>query len=67
VKGGLFEGKLLSTDDIKAIGELPSREVLLAQIAGAINAVATKLAVGINEVPAGLARALQQHADSGEG
>jgi large subunit ribosomal protein L10 len=67
VKGGLFEGKLLSTDDVKAIGELPSREVLLAQIAGAINAVATKLAVGINEVPAGLARALQQHADSGEG
>ncbi|MFM8660430.1 MAG: 50S ribosomal protein L10, partial [Cyanobium sp.] len=31
-----------------------------------INAVATKLAVGINEVPAGLARALKQHAD-GEG
>ncbi len=67
VKGGLFEGKLLSQNDVKAIGELPSKEVLLAQIAGAINAVATKLAVGINEVPSGLARALKQHADSGEG
>jgi large subunit ribosomal protein L10 len=66
VKGGLFEGKLLSQDDVKAIGELPSKEVLLAQIAGAINAVATQLAVGINEVPAGLARALRQHAE-GEG
>jgi large subunit ribosomal protein L10 len=66
VKGGLFEGKLLSQNDIKAIGELPSKEVLMAQIAGAINAVATKLAVGINEVPSGLARALKQHAD-GEG
>ena len=66
VKGGLFEGKLLSQDDVKAIGELPSKEVLLAQIAGAINAVATQLAVGINEVPSGLARALKQHAD-GEG
>jgi large subunit ribosomal protein L10 len=66
-KGGLFEGKLLSQDDIKAIGELPSKEVLMAQIAGAINAVATKLAVGINEVPSGLARALRQHAESGEG
>jgi large subunit ribosomal protein L10 len=65
-KGGLFEGKLLSQDDIKAIGELPSKEVLMAQIAGAINAVATKLAVGINEVPSGLARALRQHAESGE-
>ncbi|MDA0717217.1 MAG: 50S ribosomal protein L10 [Cyanobacteria bacterium] len=62
VKGGLFEGKLLSEKDIKAIGDLPSKEVLMAQIAGAINAVATKLAVGINEVPSGLARALQQHA-----
>ncbi len=65
-KGGLFEGKLLSQADIKAIGDLPSKEVLMAQIAGAINAVATKVAVGINEVPSGLARALKQHAD-GEG
>ncbi|MCP9850023.1 50S ribosomal protein L10 [Cyanobium sp. Morenito 9A2] len=67
VKGGLFEGKLLSQSEIKAIGELPSKEVLLAQIAGAINAVATKVAMGINEVPAGLARALKAHAESGEG
>ena len=65
-KGGLFEGKLLSQNDIKAIGDLPSKEVLMAQIAGAINAVATKLAVGINEVPSGLARALRQHAESGD-
>jgi len=59
-KGGLFEGQLLSQSDIKAIGDLPSKEVLMAQIAGAINAVATKVAVGINEVPSGLARALKQ-------
>jgi large subunit ribosomal protein L10 len=38
----------------------------MAQIAGAINAVATKVAVGINEVPSGLARALNQHAESGD-
>jgi large subunit ribosomal protein L10 len=67
VKGGIFEGKLLSQSDVKAIGDLPSREVLMAQIAGAINALATKIAVGINEVPSGLARALQQHADSASG
>jgi large subunit ribosomal protein L10 len=65
-KGGLFEGKLLSQEEIRAIGDLPSKEMLMAQIAGAINAVATKVAVGINEVPSGLARALRQHAD-GEG
>jgi large subunit ribosomal protein L10 len=66
VKGGLFEGRLLSPSDIQAIGDLPSKEVLMAQIAGAINGLATKLAVGINEVPSGLARALKQHAESGD-
>ncbi|MFZ4804501.1 MAG: 50S ribosomal protein L10 [Synechococcus lacustris] len=66
LKGGLYEGRLLNENDIKAIGDLPSKEVLLAQIAGAINAVATKLAVSINEVPSGLARALKQHAESGD-
>ena len=65
-KGGLFEGQLLSADDIKAIGELPTKEVLMAQIAGAIHGLATKVAVGVNEVPSGLARALHQHAESGE-
>ena len=65
-KGGLFEGKLLSQDEIKAIADLPSKEQLMAQLAGAINAVATKVAVGINEVPSGLARALKQHAEGGD-
>ncbi len=65
-KGGLFEGKLLSQDEIKAIGNLPSKEALMAQIAGAINALATKVAVGINEVPSGLARTINQHAESGD-
>ena len=67
MKGGLFEGKLLSQDEINAIANLPSREALMAQIAGAVNAVTTKIAIGVNEVPSGLARSLKQHAESGEG
>jgi large subunit ribosomal protein L10 len=39
----------------------------MAQIAGAINALATKIAVGINEVPGSLARALQAVADEEKG
>ncbi len=62
-KGGLYEGKVLSLDEIKSIGSLPSKEVLMAQIAGALNAIPTKTAVGIQEVPSGLARALNQHAE----
>ena len=65
-KGGLFEGKLLSQDQIKAIANLSTKEVLMAQIAGALNAVTTKVAIGINEVPSGLVRSLKQHADSGD-
>ncbi len=65
-KGGLFEGKLLSQDEIKAIANLPSKEALMAQIAGALNSITTKVAVGINEVPSGLARSLKQHSESSE-
>jgi large subunit ribosomal protein L10 len=63
VRGGAMEGRLLTEEDVKAIADLPSKEQLMAQIAGAINGVATKLAVGINEVPSSLARALQAVAD----
>ncbi|AZB73530.1 50S ribosomal protein L10 [Synechococcus elongatus] len=59
LRGGLLEGRLLSSDELKAIGDLPSKEVLIAQIAGAINGVATKLAVGIKEVPNSLARGIK--------
>ncbi len=65
-KGGLFEGKLLSQDEIKTIASLPSKETLMAQIAGALNALPTKIAVGVNEVPSGLARSLKQYADNDE-
>ena len=65
-KGALFEGKLLSDSQIKEIADLPSKEVLIAKIAGAINAVTTKLAISINEVPSGLARSLKQHSESSE-
>jgi large subunit ribosomal protein L10 len=65
-KGGLFEGKLLSDEQIKVMASLPSKDVLMAQIAGALNSVTTKVAVGINEIPSGLARSLKQHAENGE-
>lgn len=63
LRGGVMEGRALSNADVKAIADLPSKEQLMAQIAGAINGVATKLAVGINQVPASLARGIQAIAD----
>ncbi|MBE9191514.1 50S ribosomal protein L10 [Gloeocapsopsis crepidinum LEGE 06123] len=59
LRGGVMEGRVLKEPDIKALADLPSKEQLIAQIAGALNALATKIAVGINEVPASLGRSIQ--------
>jgi large subunit ribosomal protein L10 len=67
LRGGVMDGRLLKEPDVKVLGDLPSKEQLMAQIAGAINALATKIAVGINEVPSSLARALQAVADKDKG
>lgn len=63
LRGGVMEGRLLKEADVKALGDLPSKEQLIAQIAGAINALASKIAVGINEVPASLGRSLKAYSD----
>ncbi len=59
IKGGLMEGKAVDAAGVEAIASLPSREELLAQIAGAISGVARGLAVALNGVPSGVARATQ--------
>lgn len=59
IKIGLLDGALLDEDQVKAIAELPSREVLLATLLGTINAPAAKLVRTINEPAASLARVIQ--------
>ncbi|MCL2936407.1 MAG: 50S ribosomal protein L10 [Trichodesmium sp. MAG_R02] len=59
-KGGVMEGRLLDKDQVKAIAELPSKEELFAQVAGAINSIATKFAVGLNALPTQLATGLNE-------
>jgi large subunit ribosomal protein L10 len=66
LRGGVLEGQILSESDVKAIGELPSKEELMAQIAGALNAVTAKIAIGIKEVPSSVARGLQAYIDKEE-
>ena len=51
-----MEGEQVSAAQVEAIASLPSREELLAQIAGAISGVARGLAVALNGVPSGLAQ-----------
>jgi large subunit ribosomal protein L10 len=57
--GGVMEGRVLTKEQVEALSELPSKEQLYAQIAGALNALTTKIAVGIKEVPNSLARGIK--------
>ncbi len=59
VVGGIADGAALNADEAKAYAELPTREQLFGQIAGLISGFARGIAVGINEIPAGLARTIQ--------
>ena len=43
-KGGILDGAELTPDKIKALGDLPSREVLLATLLGTINGAGAALA-----------------------
>ena len=66
IKGGLMEGAAVSAAEVEAIASLPSREQLMAQIAGAISGVARGLATTINGVPRGLAQVVKAVAEQKE-
>ena len=59
LRGGVMEGKALSKEQVEALADLPTKDELYAKIAGSINALATKIAVGVKEVPSGLARGIK--------
>ncbi|MBT8043674.1 MAG: 50S ribosomal protein L10, partial [Verrucomicrobiae bacterium] len=59
VKTGILDGDILDAAQITALADLPSREVLLAQLLGVINAPASKLVRTINEPAASLARVIK--------
>jgi large subunit ribosomal protein L10 len=59
LKGGVLGSKALSADDAKALADLPSREVLLAQLAGALQAPMVKLAGLLQALPRNMAYGLQ--------
>src|ERR671916_399665 len=44
IKGGVFEGKAITADEVSKIADLESREVLLAKLAGAMKANLSKAA-----------------------
>src|SRR5437870_10166575 len=56
IKGALLDGQVLPPAEVKALATLPSREILLAQFLGLLQAPAAQLLRTINEPAARLAR-----------
>ncbi len=66
IKGGSMGGKILSTKDVEALAELPSREVLLAMFAGALQAPLVKTAGLLQALPRNFAYGLKALIDQKE-
>jgi len=58
IKGGLLDGSSLSTTDLTSLADLPSRDVLLARLAGAIAAPLQTFAGLLQALPRNLAYGL---------
>ncbi len=68
IKGAVLDGEVLPARGVKALADLPPREVLLAQLLGLQQAPASQLLRTLNEPAAQLARlvdALAKRADGG--
>ena len=50
IKGGMVEGKVLTVEELKAFGELPSKDALVAQVLGTFLAPITSLAVVLDQL-----------------
>merc|ERR1712238_97230 len=61
--GGVIENRVITDKEVVAIGKLPSRLEMMAQIAGTIKAVPTKLARVVKAPGSKLARAIKLATD----
>ncbi len=50
IKAGIIDGKFVTADEIITLAKLPSRETLIAQLAGSLLANISKLAVALDQV-----------------
>ena len=65
IKGGLLDEKRLTVEEISALAEIAPREVLLAQLAGAMAAPMQQFAALLKALPQNMAYALQALIEQG--
>ncbi len=63
IKAGFIDGQVISAADVEALSKLPSKEVLIAQVLGTLNAPITSFVNVLNANIRGLAVALQAIVD----
>ncbi len=61
IKGGVLDKEQLSTDQVVALADLPSKDTLRAQLLGVLLAPASKLVRTLNEPGSQLARLLEAY------
>ncbi|HEV2840992.1 MAG TPA: 50S ribosomal protein L10 [Chthoniobacterales bacterium] len=66
LKIGVVDKSILSTSDVEALAELPSREILLSRLLGLLLAPATSLVRVLNEPASAFARLLKAKGEQGE-
>ncbi|HEX7516370.1 MAG TPA: 50S ribosomal protein L10 [Chthoniobacterales bacterium] len=66
LKIGVVDKAVLSTSDVEALAELPSREILLSLLLGLLLAPATRLVRVLNEPASAFARLLKAKEEKGE-
>ncbi|HEY2615090.1 MAG TPA: hypothetical protein VGI42_05230, partial [Chthoniobacterales bacterium] len=66
LKIGVIDKSVLSTSEVEALADLPSREVLLSQLLGLLLAPATRLVRILNEPASAFARLLKAKGEKAE-
>jgi large subunit ribosomal protein L10 len=66
LKIGVVDKAILSTSDVEALAELPSREILLSQLLGLLQMPATHLVRILNEPASAFARLLKAKGEKGD-
>jgi large subunit ribosomal protein L10 len=64
IKGGLVEGRIVSSSEVEAISRLPGRDELYAMLMGTMNAPLSNFVYGLNGIVTQLVRTVQAVADS---
>lgn len=61
IEAGVLDGKILNKEQIKALAELPSREILIGKFLSILVGAQTRFVTVLGGVPRGLVQVLESH------